>query len=180
MPVLSLACHLPHNAPHIPWRYNYEQTTKQTKAINNSYIYIYINISCKCDTNRAGHLTLDAYASRPVAWRFFNAAPNRFLPVNRLWSDTAYAAHQMLLDASLPFMRISPMELCITTLKVVCQVLKIFWNLKSLLILQVKCMIWITLTQNRWHFWTDVFSCEIWRWHRCVFMCKILLKYHWE
>ena len=67
MPVLSLACHLLHNAPHIPWRYNYEQTTKQTKAINNSYIYIYINISCKCDTNRAGHLTLDAYASRPVA-----------------------------------------------------------------------------------------------------------------
>ena len=65
MPVLSLACHLPHNASHIPWRYNYEQTTKQTKAINNSYIYI--NISCKCDTNRAGHLTLDAYASRPVA-----------------------------------------------------------------------------------------------------------------
>ena len=37
---------------------------------NKSYkklIYIYINISCKCDTNRAGHLTLDAYASRPVA-----------------------------------------------------------------------------------------------------------------
>ena len=65
MPVLSLACHLPHNAPHIAWRYNYEQTTKQTKAINNSYIYI--SISCKCDTNRAGHLTLDAYASRPVA-----------------------------------------------------------------------------------------------------------------
>ena len=58
---------LPHNAPHIPWRYNYEQTTKQTKAINNSYIYVYINISCKCDTNRAGHLTVDVYASRPVA-----------------------------------------------------------------------------------------------------------------
>ena len=49
----------------IPSRYNNEQTTKQTKAINNSYIYI--NISCKCDTNRAGHFTLDAYASRPVA-----------------------------------------------------------------------------------------------------------------
>ena len=65
MPVLSLACHLPHNTPHIPPRYNNEQTTKQTKAINNSYIYI--NISCKCDTNRAGHFTLDAYASRPVA-----------------------------------------------------------------------------------------------------------------
>ena len=62
MPVLSLACHLPHNTPS---RYNNEQTTKQTKAINNSYIYIYI--SCKCDTNRAGHFTLDAYASRPVA-----------------------------------------------------------------------------------------------------------------
>ena len=35
------------------------------KAINNSYIYIHI--SCKCDTNRAGHFTLDAHASRPVA-----------------------------------------------------------------------------------------------------------------
>ena len=79
MPVLSLACHLPHNAPHIPWRYNYEQTTKQTKVINNSYIYI--NISCKCDTNRAGHLTLDAYASRPVACIFF-FQPNR-LPSRR-------------------------------------------------------------------------------------------------
>ena len=67
MPVLSLACHLPHNTPNIPSRYNNEQTTKQTKAINNSYIYIYIYISCKCDTNRAGHFTLDAYASRPVA-----------------------------------------------------------------------------------------------------------------
>ena len=65
MPVLSLACHLRHNTPNIPSRYNNEQTTKQTKAINNSYIYI--NISCKCDTNRAGHFTLDAYASRPVA-----------------------------------------------------------------------------------------------------------------
>ena len=65
MPVLSLACHLPHNTPNIPSRYNNEQTTKQTKAINNSYIYIYL--SCKCDTNRAGHFTLDAYASRPVA-----------------------------------------------------------------------------------------------------------------
>ena len=65
MPVLSLACHLRHNTPNIPSRYNNGQTTKQTKAINNSYIYI--NISCKCDTNRAGHFTLDAYASRPVA-----------------------------------------------------------------------------------------------------------------
>ena len=49
MPVLSLDCHLPHNTPHIPSRYNNEQTTKQTKAINNSYIYIHI--SRKCDTN---------------------------------------------------------------------------------------------------------------------------------
>ena len=65
MPVLSLACHLPHNTPHIPSCYNNEQTIKQTKAINNSYIYI--NISCKCDTNHAGYFTLDAYASRPVA-----------------------------------------------------------------------------------------------------------------
>ena len=65
MPVLSLDCHLPHSTPHIPSCYNKEQTTNQTKAINNSYIYIHI--SCKCDTNRAGHFTLDAYASRPVA-----------------------------------------------------------------------------------------------------------------
>ena len=42
MPVLSLACHLPHNTPHIPSSYNNEQTTKQTKAINNSYIYKYL------------------------------------------------------------------------------------------------------------------------------------------
>ena len=43
MPVLSLACHLPHNTPQIPSRYNNELRTKQTKAINNSYIYIYIS-----------------------------------------------------------------------------------------------------------------------------------------
>ena len=60
----------PLNTPHIPSRYNNEQTTKQTKAINNSYIYIYIHISCKCDTNRAGHFTLDAHASIPVACQF--------------------------------------------------------------------------------------------------------------
>ena len=74
MPVLSLACHLPHNTPHIPSRYNNEQTTKQTKAINNSHIYK--NISCKCDTNRAGHFTLDAYASRPVAWLIYLLSPS--------------------------------------------------------------------------------------------------------
>ena len=86
-------------------RYNNEQATKQTKAINNSYIFVVVNfdalaqasdiqierqqvvflcwmqdlnpgsqtpnrqqtISCKCDTNRAGHFTIDAHASRPVA-----------------------------------------------------------------------------------------------------------------
>ena len=61
----------PHNTPHKWSCYNNEQTTKQTKALNNSYIYIYIyiyiHISCKCDTNCAGHFTLDAHASRPVA-----------------------------------------------------------------------------------------------------------------
>ena len=55
----------PLKTPHIPSSYNNEQTTKETKAIDNSYIYIHI--SCKCDTNRAGHFTLDAHASRPVA-----------------------------------------------------------------------------------------------------------------
>ena len=46
MPVLFLDCHLPHNTPHIPSRYNNEQTTKQTKAINNSYIYIsHVNVT---------------------------------------------------------------------------------------------------------------------------------------
>ena len=35
---------------------------------NKSYKQlIYIHISCKCDKNRAGHFTLDAHASRPVA-----------------------------------------------------------------------------------------------------------------
>ena len=54
MPVLCLACHLRHNTPNLPC-YNNEQTTKQTKAMKT---HIYINISCKCDTNRprnAGH-----------------------------------------------------------------------------------------------------------------------------
>ena len=55
----------PLKTPHIPSIYSNEQTTKETKAINNSYIYIHI--SCKCDINRAGHFTLDAHASRPVA-----------------------------------------------------------------------------------------------------------------
>ena len=49
--------------------HTYHQVTvmnkQKTKAINNSYIYIHI--LCKCDTNRAGHFTLDAHASRPVA-----------------------------------------------------------------------------------------------------------------
>ena len=42
-------------------------TNNKTNKSYKQLIYIYINISCKCDTNRARHLTLDAYASRPVA-----------------------------------------------------------------------------------------------------------------
>ena len=42
-------------------------TNNKTNKSYKQLIYIYINISCKCDTNRAGHLTLDAYASKPVA-----------------------------------------------------------------------------------------------------------------
>ena len=49
-------------------RYNNEQTTNQTKAINNSYTYI-----MKCDTNRTGQFTLDAHASRPVACTRMNS-----------------------------------------------------------------------------------------------------------
>ena len=45
-------------------------TNNKTNKSYKQLIYIYINISCKCDTNRAGHLTLDAYASRPVACVF--------------------------------------------------------------------------------------------------------------
>ena len=99
MPVLSLACHLPHNTPNIPSRYKNKQTTKQTKAINNSYIYI--NISCKCDTNRAGHFTLDAYASRPVACMLYMVLAFRLhwtWPVNHLqgqcWIKTQMAFHK--------------------------------------------------------------------------------------
>ena len=91
MPVLSLACHLRHNTPNIPSRYNNEQTTKQTKAINNSYIYI--NISCKCDTNRAGHFTLDAYASRPVACRQIDCLIHHLfrLTLNKPWKPAILA-----------------------------------------------------------------------------------------
>ena len=35
-------------------------TNNRTNKSYKQLIYIYINISCKCDTNRAGHLTLDA------------------------------------------------------------------------------------------------------------------------
>ena len=52
----------PHNTPHIPSCYNNEQTNKKS-----SKQLLYIHISCKCDANRAGHFTLDAHASRPVA-----------------------------------------------------------------------------------------------------------------
>ena len=31
-----------------------------------------MNISCKCDTNRVGHFTFDAYASRPVACQIYD------------------------------------------------------------------------------------------------------------
>ena len=53
--------------------HTYHQVTvmNKKKAINNSYIYIHI--SCKCDTNRAGHFTLDAHASKPVACFQFGA-----------------------------------------------------------------------------------------------------------
>ena len=40
---------------------------KQQKKQRLQTTHIYIHISCKCDTNRAGHFTLDAHASRPVA-----------------------------------------------------------------------------------------------------------------
>ena len=65
---------LPLKTPYIPSSYSNQQTTKETKAINKSYIYIYIHISCKCDTNHAGHFTLDAHASRPVVCLCFLAS----------------------------------------------------------------------------------------------------------
>ena len=64
MPVLPLVCHLPtqyttHTITLQQWTNN--KTNKSYKQLIN------IHISCKCDTNRAGHFTLDAHASRPVA-----------------------------------------------------------------------------------------------------------------
>ena len=50
--------------------HTYHQVTvmnKQKKKQRLQTTHIYIHISCKCDTNRAGHFTLDAHASRPVA-----------------------------------------------------------------------------------------------------------------
>ena len=57
-------CHLPtqyttHNIMLQQWTNN--KTDESYKQL------IYIHIPCKCDTNRAGHFTLDAHASRPVA-----------------------------------------------------------------------------------------------------------------
>ena len=43
MPVLPLDCHLPTQNTTHTISYSNEQTTKETKAINNSYIYIYIS-----------------------------------------------------------------------------------------------------------------------------------------
>ena len=43
MPVLPLDATCPLKTPHIPSSYSNEQTTKETKAINNSHIYIYIS-----------------------------------------------------------------------------------------------------------------------------------------
>ena len=54
--------------------HTYHQVTvmnKQQKKQRLSTTHIYIHISCKCDTNRAGHFTLDAHASRPVACLWF-------------------------------------------------------------------------------------------------------------
>ena len=50
--------------------HTYHQVTvmnKQQKKQRLLTTHMYIHISCKCDTNRAGHFTLDAHASRPVA-----------------------------------------------------------------------------------------------------------------
>ena len=75
MPVLPFDCHLltqytTHTIKLYQWTNN-----KRNKGYKQ-LIYIYIHISCKCDTNRAGHFTLDAHASRPVACPYciWNAA----------------------------------------------------------------------------------------------------------
>ena len=54
------------------------KTNKSFKQL----ICIYIHTSCKCDTNRAGHFTLDAYASRPVACPPIAA---NFITMEGLW-----------------------------------------------------------------------------------------------
>ena len=93
-------------------------TNNKTNKSYKQLIYIYINMSCKCDTNRAGHLTLDAYASRPVACLLFwhitryitdwfdwgrpleawqekliwqdNSAVDSFLTLNEVWPNCCY------------------------------------------------------------------------------------------
>ena len=94
MPVLSLACHLPHNTPNIPSRYNNEQTTKQRKAINNSYIYIYIYIyisSCKLPDISPLMLMSRPVACMicwPVLFRVTSLAPELILtPVHCHYND---------------------------------------------------------------------------------------------
>ena len=80
MPVLSLACHLPHNTPHIPSRYNNEQTTKQTKAINNSYIYKYIMLMWHKPC-RTFHPWCLCIKTRCLSIEWVNAACYRSLPL---------------------------------------------------------------------------------------------------
>ena len=75
--------------------HTYHQVTvmnkKKKKKGYKQLIYIYIHISCKCDTNCAGHFTLDAHASRPVAcpwldmWSLTHVGINSLGPSDAIW-----------------------------------------------------------------------------------------------
>ena len=160
MPVLSLACHLPHNTPNIPPRYNNEQTTKQTKAINNSYIYIYIShvnvtqtvpdISPLMPMHQ--NPLLVSYLEAQVTWNFSSKSLDHFLSSFQVtWKPSDLAKSQVTLVADL----------------------EISWF--TLTSLFVFC---IFLNQYMWHYMV-CFTTYLQKAVRILFIDKLGVRGHW-
>ena len=75
---------LAHSIHHTHHQVTVMNKQQKKQRLYTTHIYIYIHISCKCDTNRAGHFTLDAHASRPVACVCI------LMPLQEVESDTLW------------------------------------------------------------------------------------------